>query len=134
ALALERWFEMEAKNCDSVENLWSEFQFMLLKLNFARAHLIVVDGRREWKRTDDLDPAVPLLWNRYEFSLGAAFSVEFATECDALDPDLFNHLSEIVAEAWHRAVAAWCALHHLPLRLNSRAYLNSPRKASLMGR
>jgi UDP-GlcNAc:undecaprenyl-phosphate/decaprenyl-phosphate GlcNAc-1-phosphate transferase len=52
SLALSQWFEMEARHCDSVENLWSDFQLVLLKLNFVRANLILQDGRREWKRND----------------------------------------------------------------------------------
>jgi UDP-GlcNAc:undecaprenyl-phosphate GlcNAc-1-phosphate transferase len=134
ALALERWFEIEAKNCDSVENLWSDFQLILLKLNFACANLSLADGRREWKRTDALEPAAPLLRHRYEFSISEPYSMEFATESDALDPDLFDHLSEIAAEAWHKAAANWCARHRLPLRLRSRAYVNGPGRAGLMGR
>jgi hypothetical protein len=125
---------MEAKNCDSVENLWSDFQLILLKLNFARANLTLMDGRREWKRNDTLDPLVFLAWSRHEFSVGEAFSLELAIESDALDPALFYHLSEIAAEAWHKAVASWCGRHRLPLRFKSRAYHNSPRKAGQTGR
>jgi UDP-GlcNAc:undecaprenyl-phosphate GlcNAc-1-phosphate transferase len=133
ALALVRWFEIEAKNCDSVENLWSDFQFVLLKLNFIRANLTLVDGRREWKRNDALGSLAPLAWERHECSVGETFSLELAIESDALAPALFHHVSDIAAEAWHKAVANWCQHHHLPLRLESRACQNSPRKASQRG-
>ena len=134
ALSLGLWFEMEAKNCDSVENLWSDFQLMLLKLNFVRANLTLQDGRREWKRNAALDASAPLSWSRHEYSLGEAFSVELAIESDALDPALFHHLSEIAAEAWHKSVASWCGRHSLPLRFKSCTRQNSPRKASQRGR
>jgi UDP-GlcNAc:undecaprenyl-phosphate GlcNAc-1-phosphate transferase len=134
ALALGRWIEMEAKNCDSVENLWSDFQLILLKLNFAQASLTLLDGRREWKRDDALVPLAPLTWSRYEFFLGGAFSVELAIQSGAIAPALFEHLSEVAAEAWHKAAAIWCECHSLPLSLNSRAYHNSPRQASRRGR
>jgi len=130
ALALEQWFELEAKNCDSVENLWSDFQFMLLKLNFVRANLTLVDARREWKRDDALDPLTPLRWSRHEFSVGEPFSIEFANQSDALDPAFFDHLSDIAAEAWHKGVTSWCRRHRLPLRFNSCAWQNNPRNAS----
>jgi UDP-GlcNAc:undecaprenyl-phosphate GlcNAc-1-phosphate transferase len=133
-LALGQWFEMEAKNCDSVENLWSDFQFILLKLNFVRANLTLPDGRREWNRDDALDPVTPLAWTRHEFSLGETFSVELAIESAALDPALFRHLSEIAAEAWHKSAATWCGRHGLPLRFKSRAHQDSPRKAGPRGR
>jgi hypothetical protein len=134
ALTLGRWFEMEAKNCDSVENLWSDFQLVLLKLNFVRANLTLVDGRREWKRNDAVDQLVALAWIHREFTIGEDFSVEFAIESDALNPSLFYHLSDIVAEAWHNAVASWCKRHCLPLRFNSRAFHNSARRMSQAGR
>jgi hypothetical protein len=133
ALALGRWFEMEAKNCDSVENLWSDFQLILLKLNFVRANLTLVNGQREWKRNDPLGPLAPLAWSRHEFSVSETFAVELAVESDALDPALFHHLSEIAAEAWHKSAASWCGRHRLPLRFKSRCQ-NSPRKASQRGR
>ena len=134
ALTLGRWFEMEAKSCDSVENLWSDFQLILLKLNFARANLTLMDGRREWKRNDALDPLAPFSWIRHEFSLGESYSVELAIESGALDPALFYHLSEIATEVWHKAVTSWCGHHRLPLRFTSRACQSSPRKANQRSR
>jgi UDP-GlcNAc:undecaprenyl-phosphate/decaprenyl-phosphate GlcNAc-1-phosphate transferase len=134
ALALGRWFEMEAKNCDSVENLWSDYQLILLKLNFVRAKLTLMDDAREWKRIDAADPLSPLARIRREFSVGEAFSVEFAIESSALDPVLFEHLSEIAAEAWHKAVSSWCGRHDLPLCFKSRVHHDSPRKASQISR
>jgi UDP-GlcNAc:undecaprenyl-phosphate GlcNAc-1-phosphate transferase len=128
ALALGQWFEMEAKNCDSVENLWSDFQLVLLKLNFARANLTLQDGRREWTRIDALNRVAPLSWIRHEFSLGEVFSVELAIEIEALDPALFHHLSEIAAEAWQKSAASWCRRHGLPLRFKSSVHQDSPRK------
>ena len=134
ALALVGWFEMDAKNCDSVENLWSDFQLILLKLNFTRANLTLADGRREWRRNAPTDPLTPLTWSRHEFSLGEVCSLELGIESDALDPALFYHLSDVAAEAWHKAVASWCGHHSLPLRFKSRAYLNSPRTANRRSR
>jgi UDP-GlcNAc:undecaprenyl-phosphate/decaprenyl-phosphate GlcNAc-1-phosphate transferase len=134
ALLLSRWFEMEAKNCDSVENLWSDFQLILLKLNFVRANLTLVDGRREWKKNDAMEPAATLVWNRREFTLGESFCLEFAIESDTPASSLFYHLSDIAAEAWHKAVARWCQRHGLPLRFSSCGYLNSPRRTNQTGR
>jgi UDP-GlcNAc:undecaprenyl-phosphate/decaprenyl-phosphate GlcNAc-1-phosphate transferase len=133
-LALGQWFEMEAKNCDSVENLWSDFQLILLKLNFVRGHMTLQDGRREWKRSDALDPSAPLAWSRHDFSLGEAFSVELAIESNALDSALFHHLSEIAAEAWHKSAASWCRRNRLPLRFKSSACPARARKTSQRGR
>jgi UDP-GlcNAc:undecaprenyl-phosphate/decaprenyl-phosphate GlcNAc-1-phosphate transferase len=136
ALVLGRWFEMEAKSCDSVENLWSDFQLILLKLNFAQANLTLMDGRREWKRNDALDPLADFAWNRHEFSIGEDCVVELAIESGTLDPALFYHLSEIATEIWHKAAGSWCGHHDLPLRFTSHACQspNSPRKANQRSR
>ena len=56
ALALARWFEMEAKNCNSVENLWSDFQLVLAKLSFARANLCGRVTEFEWARNRRAGP------------------------------------------------------------------------------
>jgi UDP-GlcNAc:undecaprenyl-phosphate GlcNAc-1-phosphate transferase len=134
ALTLERWFGMEAKNCDSMENLWSDFQFLLLKMNFACANLTMADGRREWKRADAPEPLAPLWQGCFEFSAAEPFCLELATERDTLDLSLFDDLSEIAAEAWHKAVVDWCARHRLPMCLKSRADLTITRKARQIGR
>jgi hypothetical protein len=134
ALALAHWFEMEARNCDSVEHLWSDFQLILLKLNFVRAHLTLQDGRREWKRKEAQGLAAPLAWSRHKLFVGEAFSLELACESDALDASLFRHFSEIAAESWQKSAGHWCKRHDLPLRFKSLAYQGSPRQGSPRGR
>jgi UDP-GlcNAc:undecaprenyl-phosphate GlcNAc-1-phosphate transferase len=134
ALSLAQWFELEATHCDSVENLWSDFQLMLLKLNFVRANLILPGGRWEWKRNDATGSSALLAWRSHDSSIGEAFSVEMAIESGTLDPALFRHLSEIAAEAWQKSVASWCGRHGLPLSIKSRVKQNSPRNASQRGR
>ena len=121
ALSLGRWLEIEAAGCDSVENLWSDFQFMLLKLNFVRANLILPDGRREWRKGGGADPSISFAVSRHEFFfLGQASSMELAIEGKNVDPHLCYHLSEIAAEAWQKSAARWCSRHNLPLCFNSR--------------
>jgi hypothetical protein len=134
ALASGRWFEMDAKNCDSVENLWSDFRIILLKLNFVRANLTLEDGRCEWKRSDTLDPFASLAWSRHQFLPGETFSLELAVDRDTLNPTLFHILSEIAAESWQRSAASWCRRHSLPLRFESRAYPCAASKVSQSGR
>jgi UDP-GlcNAc:undecaprenyl-phosphate GlcNAc-1-phosphate transferase len=133
ALASGRWFEMDARNCNSVENLWADFQLILLKLNFVRANLSLPDGRREWKRNDALNPLASLIWSHHQSSLGEAFSIELAIESDTLNPALFHHLSEIAAEAWQKSATAWCRRHSLPLRFQAQANQNGPRKGTQTG-
>ena len=135
ALTLGRWFETEAKGCDSVENLWSEFQSMLLKLNFARANLILMDGRREWKRNDALDPLASFSWNRHEFSLGEDYSVELGIESGArLTRPFFIICPRLRSKPGTRHWRVWWGRHRLPLLFTSRACQCGPRKANQRSR
>lgn len=134
ALSLGQWFETEATNCDSMENLWSDFQLVLLKLNFVRANLTLQDGRREWQRNRSLDPLTPLVWSDHEFDAGEFFSVRLAMERVAADPTLIYHLAEIAAEAWQKSSASWCARHGLPLRFKSRIGEDSSHKVNQRSR
>jgi hypothetical protein len=133
ALAAAKWFEIEARKCDSVENLWSDFQFMLLKLNFVRANLTLPDGRREWNRNNMLGPLVSLEWSGHKFSLGEASTLDLAVESDALNPTLVRHLCEITVEAWQKSATTWCKRHMLPLQFNSRILHGASRKSNQNG-
>lgn len=134
AIGMAKWFEMEADHCDGVENLWLDFQFILLKLNFVRAKLTLPDGHSEWKRTEAQSPLVAQSWSRHEFFIGEVSFMELAIESDTLSPNLCYHLSEIVAEAWQKSVARWCARHSLPLRFSSRVSKEFSERASQRGR
>jgi UDP-GlcNAc:undecaprenyl-phosphate/decaprenyl-phosphate GlcNAc-1-phosphate transferase len=134
ALASTRWFEMDAKDCDSVENLWVDFQLILLKLNFVRANLTLPDGKREWKRGDMTNPLASLAWSRYQIVIGESATLDLAIEDYSLNPVLFRHIAEIAAESWQRSAAAWCRRRHLPLRFESRAYQAVPRRGNQGGR
>jgi len=127
-LTLCRWLEMESKYCDSVENLWSDFQFVALKLNFARVKLSLPDGRRTWQREAGL-PATGLLHHfRQEFPQSPGMWLEFDMETRTIDDRLFLNLCEITSEAWQRALSNWGTLNQLPIRFDSRANPAAPAR------
>jgi len=127
-LTLCRWLEMESKYCDSVENLWSDFQFVALKLNFARVKLSLADEQRTWQREAGL-PSTGLQHHfRQEFPQSQSMWLEFDMETRTIDDRLFHNLCEITSEAWQRAVTNWGTLNQLPIRFDSRANLAVPAR------
>ena len=104
ALALSRWLELEAERCDSLDRLWNEFTFMLRKLEFGRARLTWTRGERTWQNpvapTDGREERRRL----HQIRPGELMTLELSAHSEALNSNLFDHLSEITAEAWHNAV------------------------------
>lgn len=104
ALALSRWLELEAERCDSLDRLWNEFGFMLGKLDFAHARLTSRNGVRTWQ-----SPLQPVenhgeLRHVHQIRAGETMTLELTAHPDFLHSRLFDHLAEIAAEAWHKAV------------------------------
>ena len=105
ALALSRWLELEAERCDSREKLWSEFGFMLRKLDFARARLTSEKGEQLWEHPQQSGDARPALQSAHQIRVGENMTLELIAHPKYLESNLFDHLAEITAEAWHKAVA-----------------------------
>jgi UDP-GlcNAc:undecaprenyl-phosphate GlcNAc-1-phosphate transferase len=105
ALALSRWLELEAERCDSMDRLWDEFGFMLRKLDFAHARLTSSSSVRTWQ--SPLQPAENQteLRHVHQIRAGETMTLELVAHPEALRSRLFDHLAEIVAEAWHKAVS-----------------------------
>jgi hypothetical protein len=104
ALVLSRWLELEAERCDSQEGLWNEFGFMLRKLDFARARLTSDCGERTWQHPQQTGDARELLHCIHQIRTGENMKLELIAHPQVLHSRLFDHLSEIAAEAWHKAV------------------------------
>jgi UDP-GlcNAc:undecaprenyl-phosphate GlcNAc-1-phosphate transferase len=104
ALALSRWLELEAERCDSQDSLWNEFGFMLRKLDFARARLVSEKGSKTWQHPQLPSDAGEELRRVHHIRVGANMTLEFTAHERTLPSRLFDHLSEIAAEAWHKAV------------------------------
>ena len=104
ALALSRWLELEAERCASQDDLWNEFGFMLRKLDFARARLTSDKGERTWQHVQQSGDAREELRSAHQIRVGENMTLEFSAHPRVLQSRLFDHLSEIAAEAWHKAV------------------------------
>jgi UDP-GlcNAc:undecaprenyl-phosphate GlcNAc-1-phosphate transferase len=120
ALALSRWLELEAERCGSLEALWNEFGFMLRKLDFGRARLTSVKGERTWEHPRMLESEGEEMRSTHTIRAGEKMTLELTAHAKVLESRLFDHLTEIAAEAWHKAVT----------RLNETAARTSMETAS----
>jgi len=126
ALAQMKWLEMEGRRCASVEELWTDLVFIGRKLGFKAARLKLEDGERIWQTgclCNYLKNSSHMLQNgrlgvlelsaclRPVEESGAATAMPLAV-CTAPGPIIANHevfeiLSEIMAEGWMKASRAW---------------------------
>jgi UDP-GlcNAc:undecaprenyl-phosphate/decaprenyl-phosphate GlcNAc-1-phosphate transferase len=114
-LTLCRWLELEADRCKSFDDLWTEYGFVLRKLGFSRVKLSVNNGERVWQ-SGDAGNAVQIAHQcRHELRVGGKMVLEFFADDEMLNPQLFEHLSEIAAEGWHKAASKWQKAHERPL-------------------
>jgi UDP-GlcNAc:undecaprenyl-phosphate GlcNAc-1-phosphate transferase len=136
ALSLARWLELESLRHSSPAELWPDFVFAADKLGFDSLKLTLQGEHKLWRRRSGTPSDV---WQRYDFPSGQHGSIEFAapacpvvkierpdsfdpharcgpheTGCLA-DPQVFETISELLAEAWNRAAAQWIK-RRIPLK------------------
>jgi UDP-GlcNAc:undecaprenyl-phosphate/decaprenyl-phosphate GlcNAc-1-phosphate transferase len=148
ALSLTRWLALEGRRSPSVEGLWSDLTFAARKLGFASLRLILEDGERAWKRPG-LGQSVGCF--RYELQCGRAGALEFGVpwpsqglpvptesprSISAHGSDLFEILSELLAEAWVKAARSLlngngASLRFSPVRPDQAYRLNTTPAASV---
>jgi hypothetical protein len=118
ALTLSRWLEMEAERRDTVAGLWEDFQFVAAKLGFTEVKLTLSDGTRSWKADVEHMPGPP---QRTRHEMLGGTGIEFAGSATVLPDKLFELLTELAAESWHKAARRWEAIHKAPIKFSSTA-------------
>jgi UDP-GlcNAc:undecaprenyl-phosphate/decaprenyl-phosphate GlcNAc-1-phosphate transferase len=118
ALALSHWLELEGEKAAAIENLWADFTFLAGKLGFTRLKLTLEDGTREWQLTPGTQETP---WSCvHELNAAGGMKMEFGSDPQRMTGRVFEHLSELSAEAWLKAAARWRAVNSLPVRFDAR--------------
>ncbi|MDW8308117.1 MAG: MraY family glycosyltransferase [Verrucomicrobiales bacterium] len=103
ALALTRWLELEADRGAGLEELWSDFTFIARKLGFSRVQWQFNGQSRCWE-----DSERPAAGEAFEcvHELGAHDAMVLSFEGDGrrMSRRVFEHLAELAAEGWLKAV------------------------------
>ena len=116
ALALSRWLELEAERAESPDSLWSDYVFALGKMRFTSVRLTTPEGARSWAAPGIVTHQ---LARAHELQFEEVVRLEFGGNGDLTSPRVFEHLSELAAEAWLKAANRWSATHGQPLRFSS---------------
>lgn len=103
ALTLNQWLQMEARHCDSIDNLWSDFKFLVMKLNFCRVTFSSSDGDRIWDSTHSPSDLEHCHHHRFHIGPRRDLALDFWMPANCIDVHLFEHLCEISTDAWHKS-------------------------------
>ena len=145
ALSLTRWLELEGERQVLLEDLWQDLVFVARKLGFASATLTLADGQRVWARPGASGPRHSIRHEMHGGNSGAlelsALTCEYrdagpglalpSPSCNralcpcVADAKLFEVLSELLAEAWMKAVTRWKNGQRIPVRFDSRSSASS---------
>ena len=118
-LALTTWFELEAERCDSVEEIWGNFQFVARKLGLSHLKLGLADQVNTWQANHVPFDVETLQRYCHEYGGKTLMVLELFAPPEVLSPQLFEHFAELAAESWQKAAELWQASAQLPFRFES---------------
>ena len=108
-LALGRWLELEGGRGPGLGRLWQDYQFMLSRMGFCRVEVSVGEARRTAELVAAAGNGTPEASMEFGMVMGGAtLTLVFSAFRERLDLYQFEHLSELAAEAWHKAASQWC--------------------------
>jgi UDP-GlcNAc:undecaprenyl-phosphate GlcNAc-1-phosphate transferase len=126
AICHSNWLAMEGARSRGIENLSEDVAFIARKLGFARVQIRLEDGEKIWQLVEINEEDCQhyqhqLPGHRYCF-------LNLSVPCQSLEGTMvrdtykaeYETLSELLAEGWIKAVAAWEKQHQLPIRFDRR--------------
>jgi UDP-GlcNAc:undecaprenyl-phosphate GlcNAc-1-phosphate transferase len=126
ALTLIRWIELEAERCNSLEELWENYTFLVNKFGFSHVRLMIDLEERVWTgpALDLDDPGL----RRVSHTLhnGATMKLDFTAHPERLTEWSFHHLAELASEGWHRACQRWHTRTREPVRFATQVSGSKP--------
>ena len=114
ALQMCRWLEMEAERTETLQELWTSYLFITRKLGLSQVNLVLDTGRTVSRRQPIHNESSDFHRNRHELPLANIKAIEFASESTTMSPKLFEHLTELAAEAWMKSVQRWQVVNGIP--------------------
>ena len=114
ALVLCQWLEMEADRCETLQELWTTYLFITRKLGLSQVKLVLDTGRTVSRSEAIHHQASDFHRNRHELPLANIRAIEFGSEGSAMSARLFEHLTELAAEGWMKAVQRWQTVNQIP--------------------
>jgi UDP-GlcNAc:undecaprenyl-phosphate GlcNAc-1-phosphate transferase len=119
ALSMVRWLELEAERCESIDELWTNFEFVARKLGFCHVKLSLEDGQRLWQSNHVPFEDKRLRRSQHEIAEPCPMSLEFTAERRGMSLRVFEQLAELAAEGWIRSARRWREITGAPVRFSS---------------
>jgi UDP-GlcNAc:undecaprenyl-phosphate GlcNAc-1-phosphate transferase len=138
ALSLTHWLALEGRRHPSVESLWPDLVFAAKRLGFSSVRLTLADGERFWElpeanghshccrqelrggRAGLLELKAPARTTEPSLDNGKPSNGAATFDLPISDPNLFEILSELVAEGWLKATHGWEEQAKAPLSFSSK--------------
>lgn len=114
ALSILQWLEMEAERCETLQELWTTYLFVTRKLGLSQVKLRLDSGQTVSRDQSIHRQPSDFHRNRHEMPLANITAIEFASESSAMSPQMFEHVTELAAEGWMKAVHRWQAVNQMP--------------------
>jgi len=125
ALTLKSWLLMETERSDCGNSLWSDYHFVLKKMGFCQAELVLNGHKRGFFVPGTPHNEEAYVWiETHNISGEVEGSLTLKAEKDSFSGRQFELLSDLAAEAWVQASAKWKQLYGKGLDFESEA--NAP--------
>ena len=102
-----------------MEALWQDYTFMLGKLGLARVRLVMGDAERVWE-SRGYSPRPEMLRETHELGAGRVMTLEFFGDEREMTPRMFEHLTELAAEAWLKSTNRWAEVNEQPVKFGAK--------------
>jgi hypothetical protein len=137
ALTLIQWLALEGGRRNSGEELWADLVFAAQRLGYSSVRLTLADGQRVWERTSGCSPTRSVVQvlqgGRFgtleltaPFCPAEADSVGRSKDCEqsfcpcVSDDNVFEIVSELLAEGWVKGVRNSSHPSATPLRIDTK--------------
>lgn len=137
ALAQTSWLAMEGARGQTIGDLCEDTGFIARKLGFDRLHIRLEDGERTWRIRPDNENELHLFRRQLpgyhdcflELGVSRPKDADETSPAGARGFDLkeYGILSDLLAEGWAKAIAAWEKQNQQPVRFGVRPAL-APEK------
>ncbi len=109
---LTELLEIEAELCESLDQLWSNFEFLAGKVGMDKIRVRLNDMERTWHGRD---PESSHWYRRHVCASSQPMELEFYCGKSRFAEDEFEHVTNLAAEAWHKAVTRWTKTGRRPV-------------------
>lgn len=120
ALYLRDWLIVEAERADTGSHLWTDYRFILKKMGFCRAELMIKGNERSFFLPDTPHADTTRLWEATH-KIADEVTLCLYADKDHFSQSQFAIIADVAAEAWSKAALRWNEINGDSLDFDSKA-------------